>query len=110
MDDKELYAVYAAWTGQLHFWVERQLGEHVDAEFFPAPDWLFKVYGGQSEIDISVSGIINLTRPGAERSETIRLPRPEENPTQEELDQTFRAICLAAARVLGIEVGKKMLP
>lgn len=107
-DPNELYKVYAAWSGQLHFWVERQLERHIDCEFCPAPDWLFKIYSGQAEIDPGWR-VANLTRPPHERSDTIRLPRPEEDPTREELDETFRAICLAAARLLRIDVSGAQL-
>jgi hypothetical protein len=104
MADQELYNIYASWSANLHAWVLTQLGRHVDAEFFPAPEWKFKIYSGQSGVSISESGIMNLNRPEGEKSFTLALPRPEHHPTKAELDKTFRNLCLATAKLLEIEL------
>lgn len=115
MTPEELYSLYAAWTGQLHTWVLTQLGRHVDAEFFPAPDWKFKIYSGSAApigtrfafIEgeaVPVSTVPNLIRPPEEASFTLKLPTPADNPTAAQLEQTFRNLCLATAKLLEIEL------
>ncbi len=106
---QELYQIYSGWTGTLHFWVIRELGTHLDCEYFP-DSYQFKLYSGFVEESTSSSGIPGLSRPEGERSETIRLLRPEDRPAPEDLDNLFKEICLAAARVLEIRVGRKALP
>ena len=108
MTEAELYDIYSKWTGELHFFVIRNLGEHLDCEYFPS-DYQFKVYSGWVE-EYSTNAIPGLSRPPGERSETIQLLRPEDNPSQEDLRQLFRTICLAAARVLKLEIGRALLP
>lgn len=108
MTAEELYKVYSQWTGQLHFWVERRLGRHIDCEYFP-DSYQFAVYAGRAEMDISQSGIMNLVRPRAEKSLTLDLPKPEDDPTQADLDRVFRQICFAAARVLELDLGNLQL-
>lgn len=116
-DPQELYQIYAKWTGQLHSWVDSRLGRHIDCEYFP-DKYEFKVYSGWAgkgplEIvggGIGISTVPNLQRPTGERSATIVLPRPENDPTQAELDNVFRALCLAAAQVLELDLGKPRLP
>src|SRR5260370_1542724 len=115
MTPEELYAAYAAWTGQLHYWVQTNLGRHVDAEFFPAPDWKFKIYSGsaapigthftfvEGEV-VPISTVPNLVRPAGERSFTLQLPTPGDNPKPEDLERTFRNLCLATAKLLEIEL------
>jgi hypothetical protein len=110
MTKEELYAIYYRWTGQLHNLVGTQLGEHVDVEYFP-DDYLIKVYSGAAQdADIrmfhTVPGIV---RPHGEKRETIKLPRPEDDPTMEDLNNTFRALCLAVAKVLGIKLSQLTL-
>jgi hypothetical protein len=120
MTEKELYEVYARWSGELHFWVTKHLGRHIDCEFFPAPDWTFKLYGGEAQRGptefiegeqgfIGISTVPKLIRPPDERTETIFLPRPEDDPTQRDLDDVFRLLCLAAARLLRVKLAKPVL-
>jgi len=111
-DPEQLYRIYSTWTAQLHRWAVAHLGEHIDCEFFPI-DWKFKVYSGYAQAgDIYLFHTVpTVGRPRKERSQTIKLPTPAEDPTQAELDETFRAICLAAARVLRIDLSRgKRLP
>lgn len=110
MTKDELYLIYYRWTGQLHNMVGAQLGEHVDVEFFP-DDYVMNVYSGSAQDAVitmshTVPGIV---RPHGEKRQSIKLPRPEENPTQVDLDNTFRALCLAVARVLGIRLSQLTL-
>lgn len=118
-DPKELYKVYADWTGALHYWVEKQLSRHIDCEYFP-DSYQFKIYSGwakpiptsfaiKEESMLPISTVPNLTRPPGETFELIQLPRPESDPSQAELDAKFRELCLAAARVLEIDLGKARL-
>jgi hypothetical protein len=109
MTEKELYKVYSEWTGALHFFAIRDLGHHLDCEYFPG-EYQFKIYSGWVEEYSSASGIPGLSRPPGERSETVQLLRPEDNPSQEDLRALFRAICLAAARVLKVNVAQALLP
>jgi hypothetical protein len=101
---EELYKLYSGWTAQLHVWCREKLGRHVDAEFFPI-DWKFKVYSGHAGTEVSLFGVPHMVRPEGERSFTLKLPTPDEEPDQERLAQCFRNICLATARVLEIELG-----
>lgn len=104
---ERLYNTYAAWTGQLHSFCQRELGQDLDVEFFPA-DWEMRLYApGTLDINISQCGIPGLVRPANARP--FRLPRPENDPTQEELDMAFRGLCYAAAVVLKIDLGKAKL-
>lgn len=119
-DPKELYKVYADWTGQLHYWVEKNLGRHIDCEYFP-DSYQFKIYSGWAKptsTDFALSGagdvipistVPNLTRPWGENTELIHLPKPQEEPTKADLDEVFRQLCLAAARVLEIDLKKPQL-
>jgi hypothetical protein len=109
MTEQELYQIYSKWTGTLHYWVIRELDTHLDCEYFPA-SYEFKVYSGFAEEYTTNSGIPGLARPEGETSKTIKLLRPEDNPSEEQLRQLFRTICLAAARVLKVKVGRALLP
>lgn len=108
MTDRELYDVYSKWTGELHFWCVRELDRHLDVEYIPQ-EYLFKVYSGWAEEYSTTSGIPGLSRPLGERSETIALLRPRDNPSREELAELFKQICLAAARVLQLKIGRTQL-
>lgn len=101
---ERLYKIYSSWSGGLHHWCATKLGVHVDAEFIPLT-WKFTVYSGVAQSWVSLFGVPHLTRPEGERSFTLKLPGPEEAPTDEELDKTFRNICLATARMLEIDLG-----
>lgn len=101
---ERLYKVYSGWSGNLHKWCATQLGRHVDAEFFPM-EWKFKVYSGIAGAETSLFGVPRLVRPAGERSFTLKLPGPEDTPTDEDLDKTFRNICLATAKMLEIDLG-----
>lgn len=105
MTAEELYDVYSRWTGELHFYAVRELDRHLDCEYFP-DKYEFKVYSGFVEEFTTNSGIPGLSRPEGERSETIKLLRPEDNPGRKELDNLFKSICLAAARVLKVKVAR----
>lgn len=108
MTAEELYRIYYQWTGKLHNWTASELEQNLDCEYFP-DQYLFKVYSGGVEERMTLSGIPGFSRPEGEREESIRLLRPEDNPSQEDLDRLFKAICLAAARVLGIRVARVRL-
>jgi hypothetical protein len=118
-DPKELYKVYADWTGQLHYWVEKNLDRHIDCEYFP-DSYQFKIYSGwakpiptsfaiKEDSVLPISTVPNLARPWGENTELIHLPKPQDDPTQAELDAKFRELCLAAARVLEIDLKKPQL-
>ena len=109
MSAEELYEIYSKWTGALHFWTLHQLGEHLDCEYFP-DSYQFKVYSGYVEEYTTLTGIPGLSRPEGERSETIQLLCPEDYPTEEDIRQLFRTICLAAARVLKVDIAQALLP
>jgi hypothetical protein len=106
--EQELYDEYAKWTGLLHFWMLKHGGRHIDVEFFPAPHWVIKLYSGRAE-DTIMTGwygttVPSFSRPEEETRAVVNLPRPEAEPTRAELDETFREICLTAARVLEIDL------
>jgi hypothetical protein len=104
---ERLYNLYAGWTGQLHHYCTKELGQDLDVEFFPST-WEMRLYAaGSLDLEISQSGIPGLVRP--KDSRPFRLPRPEDDPSPEELEQTFRALCYAAALVLKIDLGKRKL-
>jgi predicted RNA-binding Zn-ribbon protein involved in translation (DUF1610 family) len=107
MTTDQLYRIYASWTGRLHHWLG-QRGRHVDCEYFPET-YEFRIYSGRAEIDISQSGLVSLVRPHSERFVTLVLPKPQDDPTQVDLDDAFRQICFAAARLLEINLGKLQL-
>lgn len=106
--EQHLYQIYSKWTGELHFWTVQKLGLHLDCEYFPN-EYLFKVYSGFAEEFSTTSGIPGLSRPPHELSETIRLLRPEDHPTRQQIGELFKQICLAAARVLEIDISKTKL-
>jgi hypothetical protein len=115
MTSEQLYKVYAAWSGQLHFYVVKELGAHVDCEFFP-DTWKFGVYSGYAQ-DAELGGfgalpvtVPGLRRPARERKEVLQLPRPEDDPSPADLDKAFVDLCLAAARVLKLDLKKAQLP
>jgi hypothetical protein len=108
MTKEHLYNIYSRWTGDLHFLMVKELDLHLDCEYLP-DQYEFKVYSGFAEEFSTTSGIPGLSRPRYEDSETIKLLRPEDNPSQEQLDYLFKTICLAAARVLGIKIRRKGL-
>jgi hypothetical protein len=104
---ERLYNIYAGWSGQLHHYCQHELGQDLDVEFFPA-DWEMRLYPPNTlDIQISQCGIPGIVRPSDSRP--FRLPRPENDPTPEELDQAFRGLCYAAALVLKIKLGKGKL-
>jgi hypothetical protein len=111
MTGDELYRTYYKWTAQLHRMVADHLGEHVDVEYFP-DDWVIKVYSGwavEFPVGMPLTTVPGYRRPDGEGTETIRLPRPEDNPTQGDLDNTFRKLCVAVAHVLGITLAQLTL-
>jgi hypothetical protein len=113
MSPEELYKVYASWTGSLHFYCIKHLGRHVDVEYFPS-DYFFNLYSGRGE-DAQMTGwfgttVPALVRPPDERRVRVDVPRPEANPSEADLQEAFRALCLAAARVLEADLGKERLP
>ena len=112
MTAQELEHLYSRWTGLLHKWVAEKLERHIDCEFFP-PEWTFKIYSGEARIgnlDIyAMSTVPRILRPTLERVAIAKLPRPEDNPTQEMLDDAFRELCWSAARVLEIDLEKPKL-
>jgi hypothetical protein len=112
-EEQRLYDTYAAWTGQLHHYCVKYLGAELNVEFFPAPDWHMKLYPGPLEEiqpmmagSVMLSSVPRLYRP---KADPFPLPRPEQNPTKEELDETFRRLCLAAAQILQVDLGKRKL-
>jgi hypothetical protein len=112
MTDKELYAVYANWTSELHAWCAVHLGRHVDFEFFH-DTYKFSIYSGSAESlmpdPAHFQTVPNLIRPTGEAKVIIQLPKPKDDPTHAELRGVFREICLAAALVLEIDLGKPKL-
>jgi hypothetical protein len=58
---------------------------------------------------VNYSTVPNLVRPRGEAKVVIQLPRPKDDPTDAQLRVVFRDICLAAARVLEIDLGKPKL-
>jgi len=109
-EEQRLYDTYANWTSLLHFWVKQQLGEpHLNAEFLPAPNWEMRIFAGPIDDGMIGQGhtVPSISRPAGGR--TVPLPRPEQHPTQEQLDNAFRTLCLAAAQVLQIDVSKAKL-
>jgi hypothetical protein len=113
MTAKELYETYARWTGHLHFYCIKYLGVHIDCQFFP-DTYRFGLYSGHAQEKPlqawNFSTVPALTRPIGEAKEIVQLPRPEDNPTTDELDMAFKGLCLAAARVLEVDLGKAKLP
>jgi len=109
-DPKALYKVYADWTGHLHHWVQTQLGRHIDCEYLP-DSYQFRLYSGWAEGGPigAWATVPSVIRPEGEAQVTIQLPRPLADPTQAELDAKFRELCLAAAQVLEIDLGKHAL-
>jgi hypothetical protein len=112
MTPEELYKTYANWTAELHAWTRVHLGRHVDVEFFP-DTYLFAIYSGSARglmpDPVNYSTVPNLVRPVGETKVLIQLPRPKDDPTQAQLRVVFRDICLAAARVLEIDLKKPKL-
>lgn len=113
-EEQRLYDTYAAWTGQLHHYCVKYLGAELNVEFHPAPDWEMRMWPGPLE-EIQpmmlagggmMSSVPRIYRPP---TEPFPLPRPEQNPTKEELDRVFRDLCLAAAQVLKLDLGKRKL-
>jgi hypothetical protein len=109
-DDNSLRRIYGNWSRNLHEWCLSQLGRRVDSfVHFGNPDWKFSVYSGRAEIEISDAGIPHYIRPPGERSYTINLPRGRDNPTEEQINEIFRNICMGAARVMQIDLGRAQL-
>jgi hypothetical protein len=110
MTSQELYKTYAAWSGQVHYYCVKHLGRHIDCEYDP-DRYEFRVFSGHAE-DAPMGAfqtVPTLVRPSGEERAVIRLPKPEENPSSEQLDEVFRQICLAAARVLNVNLDKPKL-
>ena len=97
---EELYAIYARWTGQLHFYIAHSLGRHLNVEFFPD---LYEIhlYPGDPFCVIG-SSVPKLERPATRT--ILSLPKPEDNPSPQTLDETFRKLCISAAFSLGLEL------
>jgi len=109
-DDAILRRIYGSWSRNLHEWCLSQLGQRVDSyAHFGNPDWTFSIYSGRAVIEISDAGIPRYVRPPGERSFTLILPRGRDNPSEEHVNEIFRQICLGAARVMQIDLGKVQL-
>jgi hypothetical protein len=111
MTEQELYALYSGWTGKLHYWCVRHLGRRCDFEYFPN-EWLMNVYGGEGVQELPVGMGVTvpmLERPQGQHVGTLKLLRPEDAPSQSDLDQLFHRLCWCAAEVLEIDVGSKKL-
>jgi len=109
MERQELFHLYWQWTKDLHIWCATKLGRHVDALYEPA-NWTFTVYSGSAEVELNMeTGIPIWVRPQGEDALTIKLPRPEDHPNADELNRTFRQICIATAIVLKIELSRTPL-
>lgn len=91
---------YCQWSFKLHKWLFER-GYAMNLQYFPSPDWKMRLFPGLAAFSVSMAGIPTL-EPG--RHEDILLPRPEQNPSQEDLDETFRQLCLSAARLLEIDL------
>lgn len=110
MTEKELNQIYSGWTAQLNAWTRRELRRHIDCEYDPQT-FTFRLYSGHAVIRQVGPGhtVPALVRPPDERHEDFPLPRPETHPGALDLRMTFRQLCLAAARVLEIDLGKRKL-
>jgi hypothetical protein len=110
MTEKELYATYANWSGELHAWTRVHLKRHVDVEFFP-DSYKFAIYSGSARglMADSYHTVPTVVRPAGEAKVVIQLPKPKDDPTDAQLRVVFRDICLAAARVLEIDLKKPKL-
>jgi hypothetical protein len=112
MTPEELYKTYANWTAELHAWTRVHLGRHVDVEFFP-DTYKFAIYSGSARSlmadPFNFQTVPTLVRPKGEAKFVIQLPKPKDDPTDAQLRVVFRDICLAAARVLEIDLGKPKL-
>jgi hypothetical protein len=105
---QQLDSIYCHWTGDLHRWVNDYLGAKINAQYFPAPDWKMKIWAGEVDFVFGSSGVFRIDEPPG--TITLGLPRPEREPTQADLDGIFRALCISAARALGISPRQFKLP
>jgi hypothetical protein len=104
-EEQKLYDLYSGWTKLLHAWCVEHLNANVNFEFFPDPDWKMQIYPGDStEVEISQYGVPSLVRP--ELKVTLALPKPQEDPTPGRLRNTFRNLCVCAARILNIDTAQ----
>lgn len=110
-DEAKLWNTYGTWTAMLNRWTAVHLGRHIDVEFVP-DQWVMRLYSGYAQARNMSFGITvpGLERPPHEAAFTMKLPRFEDHPTQADLDEAFRQLCLGAARVLNIDLGKPKLP
>jgi hypothetical protein len=97
----ELYRLYSAWTGQIHFYCNKHLGRHLDCEYFPN-EYEIRMYSGWPIADqaASVPKMIHIDG----KVGMVKLLTPAENPTAEDLEDLFRTLCYTAAQVLEIEL------
>lgn len=109
-DEAKLWNTYGTWTAMLNRWTAAKLGRHIDVEFDPT-QWVIRLYSGYAQERNMSWGITvpGLQRPPHEAGFTLKLPRIEDHPTGEDLDEAFRQLCLGAARILGIKLGRALL-
>ena len=108
MTQEELYEIYSEWTGALHFWCLRQLGEHLDCEYFPN-SYQFKVYSGWAEEQLAGFGITapGLSRPPDERSENYQTAPGRRTTLRKRIYVNYFArYVLPRPGVLKVEIGR----
>lgn len=110
MKADEIDRQYCRWSNKLHLWVTERTGRPLSVQYFPL--WQnepkMRLFKGEPQYQISGSGMPQLLPPSGVYVD-FPLPRPQDNPTQQILDETFKQLCLAAARLLEIDLGKPKL-
>jgi hypothetical protein len=109
MTARELDRIYCQWTFLLHAWVLQHLGRYISARYYPDPDWKMELFPGIPQESVSAGGIPKLVPPDGAQVSSFKLPRPEHSPTQADVDKAFRGLCLAAALILHVDLGKAKL-
>jgi hypothetical protein len=105
-DERALYDIYASWSGKLHFWVLQRLERTLSCEFEP-DTWTFKMWPGAPDVSVSMSGVPHVRAP--KDAYRVALLSPAQHPTGAQLDELFKQLCLAAARVLNIDLNRTQL-
>jgi hypothetical protein len=109
MTAQELDKIYCRWTWDLHTWVLAYLGRYISARYYPPPDWKMELFTGIPQEHVSSGGIPRLEPPEGAEVASFKLPRPEHQPTQADVDKAFRGLCLAAALLLHVDIAKTKL-
>lgn len=104
MTREELDHIYCGWSGSLHKWVAQYLGAPINVEYDPNK-WEIRLWPGDLEMVFGTSGVFHVERPAG----TAAMDLPPEGSTQEEVDEAFKRLCLIAAALLNIDLGKAKL-